>query len=227
MGWKRARQPELKLQRRDAIMRAAAELLDARDLAEASLSAIARASRISKANIYRYFDSREAIFLELLIVEQRAVIEAVERELASQELAAGRELERVADVVTDIIAGAPRYLALISSMASVLEHNANVESIRGFKRRIVELNLRGVNALHAALPWLPLAEARRAMLHIFVYTSGLWPVANPSPAVREATDCDELRGLRVDFRSALRDHMLLILRGLRAERSPSAPPRPV
>ena len=63
VDFERARQPEQKELRREAILEAATELLAEKGLHDISLSAIARRAKLSKANLYRYFESREAIFL--------------------------------------------------------------------------------------------------------------------------------------------------------------------
>ena len=70
--WQRARRPEQKEERSAAILNAAAVLLDARGINGTSLNAIARAVGLSKANLYRYFESREAMLLELMLREQAA-----------------------------------------------------------------------------------------------------------------------------------------------------------
>ena len=62
MGWERARQPEQKAVRRKAILDAARSLFTDSGYDEISLNGIARSAGINKANVYRYFSSREEIF---------------------------------------------------------------------------------------------------------------------------------------------------------------------
>ena len=71
MGKKRARSPEEKELRRAAILQAAAALVEREGLEKTGLNAIAREAGISKANIYRYFESREAILLHLVLEDCR------------------------------------------------------------------------------------------------------------------------------------------------------------
>ena len=78
----RARRPEHKRERREAILAGARRLLDAEGVEGATLSAIARAAGLSKANCYRYFESREAILLAVILDEARAWLGTVEAGLA-------------------------------------------------------------------------------------------------------------------------------------------------
>src|SRR5882757_5219532 len=63
--FQRARRPEQKEQRREAILAAAAALARRDGVREVTLSDIARAVGIHKSALLRYFETREQIFLEL------------------------------------------------------------------------------------------------------------------------------------------------------------------
>src|ERR1700749_3228014 len=67
----RARRPEQKEQRREAILAAAADLARRDGVRAVSLSEIARAVGIHKSALLRYFETREQIFLELTAREWR------------------------------------------------------------------------------------------------------------------------------------------------------------
>ena len=65
--WQRARSDEQKEQRKAVLLDAASRMLESRPLDGISLNAIAREANVSKANVYRYFESREALFLHLTL----------------------------------------------------------------------------------------------------------------------------------------------------------------
>src|ERR1700759_5621974 len=69
--FQRARRPEQKEQRREAILAAAADLARRDGVRAVSLSDIARAVDIHKSALLRYFETREQIFLELTAREWR------------------------------------------------------------------------------------------------------------------------------------------------------------
>ena len=64
-GPRRARSAEDKQQRRQDILDRAWELFRARPWAELTMSDVAEAAGLSKAALYRYFETKEALFLEV------------------------------------------------------------------------------------------------------------------------------------------------------------------
>ncbi len=69
MSYQRARRPEQKEERREAILAAARDLAVERSVRAVSLGDIAREVGLAKSNLLRYFESREEIFLTLLLRE--------------------------------------------------------------------------------------------------------------------------------------------------------------
>src|SRR5262245_35019788 len=78
----RARKPDEKALRQQAILDAAAFLFEAEGLDGVTLNAVARRAGIAKSNVYRYFESREAILLALLNEDQLAWVASLEEGLA-------------------------------------------------------------------------------------------------------------------------------------------------
>ncbi len=211
-NWSRARRPEQKKARRDAILAAALSLLDDSGLESTSLSAIARASGISKANIYRYFESREAILLEVTLDEVQAWLEEITRRLAP--LSGSGDVAAVAELFATTVGARPRACTLVSSLALVLERNVSVEVIADFKRRFNALGEEPVNAVHAALPELSLEDSAAFMSFFSVFVAGVWPVCNPAPAVAEVLARPEFSGMCIEFETVARAHANTVLRGL-------------
>ena len=214
MGWERARQPEQVEHRKGAIITAAAKLFASLGCEKTSLSAIARASGVSKAAIYRYFESREEIFLRLLLEDQTDWVQAVEAALAP--LADSGDVDAVSDALAETIIARPRLAALMARTGSVLEHNVSADAVRAFKRELLPLSLRALNALHAALPALNMQDTQRFIMHFIMYANGLQPQADPPAAVTEVLAEPEFEPFRIDYASSLRDHARLLLRGLLA-----------
>jgi AcrR family transcriptional regulator len=212
MTWERARQPEQIEARRLSITRAAAELFEARGFEGASLSAIARAAGVSKAAVYRYFESKEAIFLELLLEDERDWAQGLEAALAP--LAGRDDADGVCDVLVQSLLERPRLAALMARVTSVLEHNVSADGIREFKREVMAVSLRAVNALHAALPGLSVPDAQRFLTHFYIFAGGLQPHADPPEAVVEVMAEPEFAVFCIDYAPTLREHARLLLRGL-------------
>lgn len=214
--WRRARRPEQKLERREAILAAAVELLDAEGLDGTTLSAIARRAGLSKANCYRYFETREAILLAVAVAELADWTREIEAGLGP--LSGSRDIDAVAEVFVGSTVRRPRLCMLTSSVASVLERNVGPDEIARFKREAFALMLGIVGAIDAALPGSPPDAARSFATLFSLFVAGAWPAAHPTPLVAEVLARDEFAGLRIDFEATLRTHTRALLRGLEPER---------
>ena len=187
-GFQRARRPEQVEARRAAILAAARELLDRRPVAEISLRELSCRVGLAKSNVLRYFDSREAIFLEVLDDVWTAWLDDLELALDApgpSEPGFARE-ERVAGTIARTLAERPLLCELISSTAPVLERNITLDSARGFKRRAAANTERLGTLVHARIPELPADGARHFARGVLVLVSGAWPLATPTAAVAAA-----------------------------------------
>src|ERR1700678_1277514 len=97
--FQRARRPAQIEQRKDAILHAALVLFQKRGLDEVSLNDIALEVGLAKSNIYRYFESREHIYL---VVLQRLAAQFEKRLYPPLEKLKGRgSVAKVAEIVTE------------------------------------------------------------------------------------------------------------------------------
>jgi AcrR family transcriptional regulator len=79
---RRAVGDEAKAQRREAILTAAKRVFAKKGFHATTVADIAKAARISYGSIYWYFDSKEALFHELMDAEERALRAHIEEALA-------------------------------------------------------------------------------------------------------------------------------------------------
>ncbi|WIX88085.1 TetR family transcriptional regulator [Amycolatopsis sp. DG1A-15b] len=187
-GFQRARRPEQIEARRRAILAAARELLAERPVADISLRELSCRVGLAKSNVIRYFDSREAIFLEILDSAWTAWLgdlEAALGEPGPAEPGFARE-ERIAGTIAATLTGQPVLCELLSSMAPVLERNIPVEFARSFKRRAAANTERLGELVRIRVPELPAEAARHFARGVVVLLSGSWPAANPTAAVAAA-----------------------------------------
>jgi AcrR family transcriptional regulator len=210
--WQRARRPEHKLERREAILRAAVAVLDEAGVEGTTLSAIARAAGLSKANCYRYYESREAILLAVALDEAGGWTDEILAGLSS--LASTGDLDAAAEAFVRATATRPRLCMLVSSLASVLETNVGPAAVADVKQGFHRLLTRSVVALCAALPALTLEAGRDFAALFTLLVAGAWPAAHPTPVVADVLARREFADMRVDFESTLRTQARASLRGL-------------
>src|ERR1700759_687251 len=129
-SFQRARRPEQKEQRREAILASAAELARRDGVREVTLSGIAPAIGIHKSALLRYFDTREAIFLELTGREWSAWAEATSAALA--EVKPG-DAAAVAATMANGFVSRPLLCDLIPHTALNLERHPSIEAVHAYK----------------------------------------------------------------------------------------------
>jgi AcrR family transcriptional regulator len=211
----RARKPAQKAQRRLAILDAAAQLLADGGLDRVGLNAIARQSGLTKSNLYRYFESREQILLELLIADEAAWVTSLEVALAP--LAGSNDARAVGSAVARTLCEHERLCLLTTVLATVLEQNVSLETVVAFKQQALALSIRISNALYTALPEHGLPAIAEFAHYVHALVAGLWPITHPADVVEEAVERPEFAIFRHDFETDLRRSIVLLLIGLKSE----------
>jgi len=220
--FQRARSDEQRAIRHQTILDTAAAMLEEMPVSELSLNELSRRVGLAKSNVLRYFDSREAVLLELLDSLTREWLEHLSEELPSAVTAqAGfeRRAEQVAGAFTRSLAERPVLCDLINAQAATLEHNVSTDTIASFKRTSVVNATALVGLIRQALPELSEDEAWRLVVATFLLTSSLWAHANPSQAVCDAYEqIPEVTAMRLEFSPALEDSLVTMAMGLHARR---------
>ena len=215
--FQRARKPEQKEERRAHLLSVARELLagglDTQDL---SLNELARQAGMAKSNVYRYFESREAVLLELLWQEWELLAAGMRDSLGGGTNQTG-SIEEIARVFAHAVAQRPLLGQLSSILPSIIEHNVALERVRHFKCALLALVRECAGFLHEYLPSIPTAAFEEFNHHAFILVIGLWPISHPSSVAAEALQVPELAPFRYDFERGLARGLLLLLRGLSQE----------
>lgn len=221
-AWARARKPEQIEARRASILAAAVELLDQGGVEAAGLSAIARVAGLSKANLYRYFESREAILLSILIDELDEWVTALSAAL--DHVTEAGDVVEVAQLYSDSVADRDRLNELMSTFAPVLERNLTVATVEMEKSELRNCFVRLIPPLCKALPQFSKSQANEFLIMQTVFQMGLWPHANPSAEVNEVLSKEAFADLRMNFAERVRWHALILLRGLETVEAPRVRP---
>ncbi|MER6835374.1 TetR family transcriptional regulator [Streptomyces cellulosae] len=137
MTFKRARSEEQRAIRRRAILDTAAAMLDEMPVAEVSLNELSRRVGLAKSNVLRYFESREAILLELLDDFLGSWLDALAEELAKgvdAHAAPEVRARQLAEVLSRSLAERKVLCDLLGAQGGVLERNVSVEVVKRHKR---------------------------------------------------------------------------------------------
>jgi AcrR family transcriptional regulator len=221
--FQRARSEEQRAVRARAILDTAAAMLREMPVAQVSLNELSRRVGLAKSNVLRYFESREAVLLELLDAAGREWLAQLGGLLAAAVdpgAAASERSDQVAATLAASLAGRPVLCDLISAQAAVLERNVSPQVAAQYKRAAIA----GVGTLARLvlgyLPELGERDAERFAAAAVMVTGAVWTYSQPAAAMLAAYEADpELAAMRLDFTTTLRQVLEVLLAGLLA-RSP-------
>ena len=175
----RARRPEHKQQRREAILAAARDLARTSGVRNVSLGAVAEAVGLAKSNIARYFGTREEIYLELLTEEWRQWAQA-----ASTRLRDAHGTPEAMAALAETLVDRPLFCDLLSHVSTSLEHNVSVPAAHTFKHTVHDL-LAGMGAEVAHATQLTEREGRELVATAGSLAGTLYRAANPPPVLAQ------------------------------------------
>lgn len=224
--YQRARRPEQKLERRDAILGAARELALRDGVRAVSLAGIAARVGIHKSALLRYFETREQIFLELTAAAWLEWTTALHAELDPAALdsagpgpAGAGAPAPVADVFARSFGDRPLLCDLIAHTPLNLERNVSAETVRRYKLTSLAAVDEAAALVRRVLPDLTLAECGEFVSALAPLAGAVWQIANPAPALAELYTSDPaLSRARVDLTPRLRRTAEILLAGLVSSR---------
>ena len=185
--FQRARRPEQFAARRSAILAAARSALAERGVDEVTLRDISERVGLAKSNVLRYFDTREAILLEVLDEECREFLADLQSRLGApraRKPAFANEI-RLAGILADALVERQLLCELLGAMAGVLERNIAGEFARDFKVRAMRSIAELAELVGRQLPWLSsefVAFFGEAALSL---VAGMYPFSVPTEPVRQ------------------------------------------
>lgn len=191
--FQRARKPDEISLRRETLLAAAAELFDAEGPQGAGLNAIAAKAGFTKSNVYRYFESREDVLLQLFLREMDALVPVLEARYAT---VTPGDVAALADISADEFAKRPRLGHLTSILSITLETNVSEEKIMQVKRSMGVHSGRMAEALRVRLPRAGLPDCYWAVTMIGALVAGIWPGAHPAPAAARVLEREEFALMR-------------------------------
>ncbi|MFF3500787.1 TetR family transcriptional regulator [Streptomyces sp. NPDC003247] len=216
--FQRARSEEQRLARRQSILRTAAAMLAEMPVSAMSLNELSRRVGLAKSNVLRYFETREAVLLDLLDQSARDLLAEEGEQLRS--LVDARDpldvrIEAAASGLAASFAARPMLCELLSAQAGVLEHNISVEVATRYKQGARDSLLGFAELLRHLFPELDRPRSEQGANLIVVLICGLWTHTHPAPAVRAVYDADPgFAFMDSDFPDALHQALNVLLTGL-------------
>ncbi|MEU4559419.1 TetR family transcriptional regulator [Actinoplanes sp. NPDC023936] len=217
MTFQRARTEEQRELRRQAILDVASAMLDEMPVAAVTLNELSRRVGLAKPNVLRYFESREAVLLELLDRFLQEWLTALAGELAAgvgtDQPMAGRA-EAVAEVLSRSLSGRMVMCDLFGAQGSVLEHNVSVEVVTRYKRASLERLATMTALIQKYLPELG-EKGTLFSLQTMVMAGALSAYSTPPPSLQAAYLAEpDLARFHSELRDSLKQALTATLLGV-------------
>ncbi|WP_426937262.1 TetR/AcrR family transcriptional regulator [Brevibacterium sp. LE-L] len=220
MDFQRARSAEQREQRRSNILGTAAEMLAEMTVSELSLNELSRRVGLAKSNVLRYFESREAILLELLDVELREWAERLRERSGPIDGDLRARGDRLAEAIAETMAESPVMCDLIASQAAVLERNISTEAAISHKHATAVSADAVVDIIMTVLHELSAEDAYGIVVVTLLMASAAWPHSRPSAALQAAYDSDpEVAATYLSFDDIVVSTVAVHIAGVAARRT--------
>ena len=207
MTFQRARSEEQREIRRRAILDTTAAMLDEMPVAEVSLNELSRRVGLAKSNVLRYFESREAVLLELMDDFLGTWLVALADELAAgidTSATSDVRARQLAEVLSRSLANRVVLCDLFGAQGGVLEHNVSIEVVKRHKRASLARLAATSDLFLVYLPELG-DNAQLFCLMSLVSAGALSSYVPPPPSLLAAyAEEPELGVLNLDLQDALR-----------------------
>lgn len=207
MTFQRARTEAQREVRRRAILDVAAVMLTEMPVADVSLNELSRRVGLAKSNVLRYFESREAVLLELLddflgtwLIELTDELAVGIGTRAAQEVRANQ----LAEILSRSLADHVVLCDLFGAQGGVLEHNISIEVVKQHKRASLATLTVMADLMRQHVPELG-DDAQTFCLMSLISAGALSAYVPPPPSVLAAYAEEPALGvLNLELRDALR-----------------------
>lgn len=192
---KRAQSTAQKEERRKAILDSAREALDTQDYRDIRLKDLADSVGLVKGSFYRYFPTKQDLFMSLYLEELDEWLSAWGASFRN----ANYEDQKIEKIMFESLVARPRLVRLIGSFPGDLEPELSDEGLKNYKRFLKLYLFRSTEALGTLGQKLG-AKAPAFLISLFILIQGTAPMAFPIKRIAEILNEDkELAVLRFGF----------------------------
>jgi len=214
MNWQRARTEDKKNERKEAIYEAAFTLFKKKGYENVSFNGIAVEAGFTKSNMYRYFSSREEIFLNIFSVLFEKWVADCLKQLGK--LKVNENVEQFSKIYVKTLKRHSEFLDLTPLMFISLEKNSSYEQLIEFKRLAKNL-LYGITLeISRIFPEIKNERAFKFLNLSHAATTNYWAGTMQNDSLRKVYKLEEFKELKPNFEKDLTSAIEIIVHGLKA-----------
>jgi len=209
-----------KKERFEALLSSGALLFASQEFDDVSMAEIAKGAGLAKGTVYLYFETKEALFLQLLSDEMRAWFDNTAATLTGPV----SEASEVVQIIASTLSGRPLLPRLLGLLHPILERNVDDETLFAFKSRLLELTTNAADLFERVLD-LQAGMGISLTLWMHALTIGLAQIAAPAAAVKSLLQTDRsLSTFQIDFSTEVESALGALFSGIQVVRRPKRSP---
>lgn len=173
-SWERARSEEQKQKRIDDILNATLSLYEESKVADINLALIAKQAKFTRSNLYKYFESKEEIFLELIERDRTEWLVDLEETLPKKK----HDAKSFSKAWVELHFRHERLTKFLTIMNTILEKNVSYDVLFKVKQKYMKDEIRILNTLIDAFPQLSEKLARDFLYSQLALTIGAYSLSD-------------------------------------------------
>ena len=219
MEFIRARTNEQKQLRLDEIKNAARLLYEKMPFSKITLSLIASQLPFDRANLYKYFSSKEEIYLQILVDEyQRFQLDLAEA------LKAAKDEDQLCSISSQVVYDYPLMIGLYTIWAESLEPMVPIETAAEATKALFQYSFMVYNSIQQVLRDFSSKEIRHFLWYELRFISGMSNRISGKDHHNEVIRAAGFLPMQIDHRQALTEYLHVVIEGIRARRSTKKDP---
>ena len=211
MEFERARTKEQKDVRISEIIEAAVHQYHHVPYSEITLASISKNLSFSRVNLYKYFNSKEEIFLKIVELDMYKWVDKLKLIFAGQPV---KDVKSFAFKWASAIYSQRRMAELLSMLYSDLEKHSSVEKLAEFKESYFYLSGELLEILHHQLPMLKKHQLEEFLMVQNTFAMGLYPMCRLSDSQQQAIEMTGHKYHAPDFIETMTQFIVNYVHGL-------------
>ncbi len=213
MEFERARTKEQKDIRVMEILKAAMKQYGEMPYDKITLASISGELNFSRVNLYKYFNTKEEIFLKIIELDIYKMSDRLNLIFKGQP---SKNLKSFAVKWSNALFSQGRVLELLSRLYTGLEKNASAEKLAEFKSCYFSMENEFAAILKEQMPYLKSAQINNFIAAHNTFIMGLYPMCKFTETQKKAAEIAGRKASPADFISTLSDFIITYISGLRA-----------
>ena len=179
-----------------------------------SFNGIAVEAGFTKSNMYRYFSSKEDIFLQVFADLFVSWFEDCHQRL--QNLGQNEKVETFAKTWVDSMMSHPEFLDLTPLLFLSLEKNSSFEQLLVFKQQAKNLLYSLCIEIGRIYPAIQGERAFKFLTLSYAATANYWAANSQNDTLKKIYQLDEFKDMKPNFEKDLASAVEIIIKGLNA-----------